>query len=70
MIDPITTNPILIVLLILLGVWTIIWKGIGLWKSAGKKHLVWFIAMIVFNTAGILPIIYLIIERKPKRINK
>ena len=41
-------------------VWTLIWKGIGLWKSGRNNQLPWFIAMLVLNTAGILPIIYLV----------
>ena len=39
-------------------VWTILWKGIGSWKAARKGHLIWFVAFFIFNTAGILPIIY------------
>jgi len=45
-------------------VWSIIWKGIGLWTSARKKQTGWFIAMLILNTAGILPIIYLIFFKK------
>jgi hypothetical protein len=44
----------------LVMLWTLIWKGIGLWKSGRNNQLPWFIAMLVLNTAGILPIIYLV----------
>jgi hypothetical protein len=40
-------------------VWSIIWKAIGAWKAARKGHLIWFVSFFVFNTAGILPIIYI-----------
>jgi len=40
-------------------VWSVIWKGIALWKSGRNNQLKWFIAILVLNTAGILPIIYL-----------
>ena len=40
-------------------IWTIIWKAIGAWKAARKGHLIWFISFFVFNTAGILPMIYI-----------
>ena len=34
------------------------WKGIVLWKAGRNGHLVWFIVLFIFNTLGILPIIY------------
>jgi len=40
-------------------VWSIIWKGIALWKAARISHKKWFIALLVFNTIGILDIIYI-----------
>lgn len=43
-----------------------IWKGIALWKAGVNKHLYWFIAMFVLNTAGILPIIYIFNFSKKK----
>jgi len=48
-----------VVLLLLLMVRDMVWKGIGLWKAGTKKQLAWFICIFIFNTAGILPIIYL-----------
>ncbi|MCK5450016.1 hypothetical protein KAI32_04065 [Candidatus Pacearchaeota archaeon] len=41
-------------------VWTLIWKCIGAWKSARNNQLIWFVSFFVFNTVGILPIIYLV----------
>lgn len=40
-------------------VWSFIWKGFALWISAreGKKR--WFIPILIFNTLGILEIIYI-----------
>ena len=40
-------------------VWTIIWKAVGAWKAARNGHLIWFVVFFVFNTVGILPIVYL-----------
>ena len=48
--------------------WTAIWKGIALWKSGRNNHLVWFIFILIFNTAGILPIIYLLFFQPKKSI--
>jgi methionyl-tRNA synthetase len=41
-------------------IWTAIWKGIGLWRAGNQKQLAWFVVMFVLNTAGILPIVYLV----------
>lgn len=49
----------MLIFIIIISVWTIIWKGMALWKAAGNKHKNWFIAMLILNTAGILPIIYI-----------
>ena len=49
-------NPIIFVVLI---VWTLVWKGMALWKSARNGHQVWFIILLIVNTVGILEIIYI-----------
>lgn len=55
-------------LLIPLMVWDIVWRGIALWKSAGHKQKGWFIALLIVNSLGILPIIYLaFFQKKSKR---
>jgi methionyl-tRNA synthetase len=59
--------PWIVPVMILVGVWDIIWKGIGMWKSAGHKQLAWFIAILILNTVGILPIIYLLWFQKSSR---
>jgi hypothetical protein len=51
------------VILIILVTWDAIWKFIALWKSARNNHLAWFICIAVFNTVGILPIIYLLMHK-------
>jgi len=45
---------------ILMIAWTVIWKGLGLWYAAGNKQKGWFIAILILNTLGLLPIIYLL----------
>jgi len=52
------------IFLILLDV---ILKAVALWKAARADQMGWFIFLIVFNTVGILPIIYLLFfTRKTK----
>ncbi len=48
-------------------VWTLIWKGLALWRSASLRQKGWFVAMLIVNTLGILEIIYIfLISRKYK----
>lgn len=49
-------SPILIYLVFL---WSIVWKGFALWRGAKYNQRNWFIAILVLNTAGILEIVYL-----------
>jgi len=39
--------------------WTMLWKGIALWKSARHGQKYWFIALLIVNTFGLLEIGYL-----------
>lgn len=50
----------------LLIAWSVVWKGIALWYSARNKQLVWYIAIFIINTVGILEIIYLIFFKRRK----
>ena len=53
-----------IVLIIVVAIWDSVWKLIGLWKSARNNELAWFICIAIFNTLGILPIIYIVMNKK------
>ncbi len=53
----------------LLGViilWSFVWKLLGLWKSARKGHVVWFIVLAVVNLVGILEILYIFVFSEMK----
>jgi hypothetical protein len=54
----------LIPLIIVLALWEAVWKITAMWKSARNNHLAWFICIAVFNTAGILPIVYILTNKK------
>lgn len=50
------------------AVWSFFWKILALYRTASRKHKVWFVVLFFVNTAGILEIIYLALNRsKPKR---
>ena len=70
-----STAPVIYLMVIL----DLILKGITLYKSAQKDQRVWFVALLLVNSLGILPIIYLIVNKDvrlvktsttPKRIVK
>jgi len=46
-------------LLYVLSLWSVIWKGIALWRAAKQGQRNWFIVMLVLNTIGILELVYL-----------
>jgi hypothetical protein len=54
----------LMLLIIFLIFWEMVWKLMAFWRSAKNNHLAWFIIIGVINSAGILPIIYLLLNKK------
>lgn len=44
---------------LILIAWTMIWKGVALWKAARKDQLIWFILILGINTLGLLEIAYI-----------
>jgi Family of unknown function (DUF5652) len=54
----------LIVAIAILAIWDCVWKLIALWKSARNNQLAWFICLAIFNTIGILPILYILLFQK------
>jgi len=56
--------PWLIPVIIVLAIWDTVWKAIALWKAGRNNHLAWFICIFIFNTIGILPIIYILMQKK------
>lgn len=50
-------------LLFLLVLAEIVLKGFALWRAARLEKLPWFIALLLINSAGILPIIFLLVTK-------
>lgn len=63
-----TLSGIWIYLFPLIIIWSMVWKGVALWKAARNNHLVWYIVLLVVNTMGILEIIYIFAFAKKKKI--
>ena len=53
-------SPGVALLVAILVIWTIIWKGLALWKAARNSHKGWFVVLLILNTVGILEIIYIL----------
>lgn len=52
-------SPGMKLLLAIVLIWSLIWKGIALWKAARNFHTAWFVVLLIVNTIGILEIIYI-----------
>jgi len=60
----------LITAIILLIIWSVIWKGIALWHAARNNQRAWYIALLIINTVGILEIVYLSFFKKKREAKK
>ena len=56
-------NQLLLYLIIL---WVLPWKGIALWRAGRNSHKKWFIVLLVLNTLAIVEIVYIFFFSKKK----
>lgn len=45
-------------------------KGVTLYKSAQREQKGWFVALLIINSLGLLPIIYLIMNKDIGSVNE
>lgn len=57
-------------LLVPFAILDLVLRGFALWKSAKKDQNIWFIALLLVNSMGILPLIYLVLNRDQKEAPK
>lgn len=57
-------------LLALILVWSLVWKGLALWRSAELGHKYWFVAILLVNAFGFLEIIYLFFVARDYKIER
>lgn len=55
------------ILLMMIVVWSLVWKGIALWKAARKGDTAWYVLILILNTIGIVEIFYIIFFSKAKK---
>ncbi len=51
---------------IVLGLWILFWKGCSLWIATKNDKKLWFAILLIFNTIGILEIIFIFFVAKKK----
>lgn len=56
------------VILIIVAVWELVWKSMALWRAARLNQPVWFTVLLVINSAGVLPIAYLLSHHENRHI--
>ncbi len=56
---PLFGHPALGLLFVVLVLWDLGWKGYGLWLASRNNQPYWFIAILIINSVGILPIVYI-----------
>lgn len=56
-------SPVLIAFII----FDVIIRGVALWRTARSEQKGWFIALLILNSLGILPVIYLLFFQKKAR---
>lgn len=52
-------------ILVLILLWTLPWKGYALWLAARQAHKWWFVILLITNTLAILEIIYIFFVARP-----
>lgn len=57
-------------IILAIGLWTLPWKGVALWKAARRQEKWWFIALLVINTVALLEILYIFVFSKKELKNK
>jgi methionyl-tRNA synthetase len=61
MIEFFRQNPNAVWIVLALLAWSLIWKGLALWRAARQADKPWFIALLILNTLGLLEIFYLLV---------
>lgn len=60
----------LLAILIVLTLIDLILRGVSMWLAAGHRQKGWFIALLLLNTFGILPALYLIYFQPPSEADE
>lgn len=50
--------------IVLVLLWSIVWKGLALWHAARRGEKWWFGVLLILNTMGIVEMLYLLLVVK------
>ena len=54
-------------MLVCIVAWSLVWKGLALWRAAREESKWWFVVLLVVNTLGILEILYFFVFSRTAR---
>jgi len=49
-----------VLLLVSLALWELLWKAMALWRAAHRNQPYWFATLLILNTVGVLPMLYIL----------
>jgi hypothetical protein len=61
-------NAAIFAAIIVASIWSMIWKGFALYRAGANHSPAWFVVLLIFNTLGILEILYLFVFSKKKPV--
>ena len=53
--------------LLIVLIWSLIWKGLALWRAAKRDEKIWYVILLVVNLLGIPEIVYLLVTQKKNK---
>jgi len=59
-----------LILLAIILVIDLVLRGLAMWKAAKNNSKIWFWILLLISTMGILPVLYLILAKKPQNNKK
>jgi len=54
-----TNQPLFLLILI----WSLVWKGLALWRAARKGDKTWYVVILLINLLGLESIVYLLVTK-------
>jgi hypothetical protein len=61
---PCHSHPGFMAIIVLLILIELVLKGFALWRAAQSQQKGWFIALLIVNSVGLLPLLYLFVVNK------
>lgn len=56
--------PNIFIVFVIVVAWILWWKGYALWLAARRGERIWFVALLIVNTLGLLEMYYIFVSTK------